>query len=142
MKKVGFTLLLLVVAFVLSACATTPATETFTATLNGTSERPNPVTTTATGAATVELKDKTMTLTGTFTNLSGAATLAHSHGPADENNTAPPLFDLTFTAATSGTLAASRTLTDAEITQLKGGQWYVNVHTGNNPGGEIRGQLK
>jgi hypothetical protein len=33
------------------------------------------------------------------------------------------------------------TLTPEQATQLLGGQWYVNIHTEANPGGEIRGQV-
>jgi hypothetical protein len=35
----------------------------------------------------------------------------------------------------------SKVLTDAQITDLEAGKWYVNVHTAANPGGEIRGQV-
>jgi hypothetical protein len=142
MQRFILVVLSLVAILGLAACGDTTSTQTFRATLNGANERPNPVTTAATGSATVELKGNDMTLTGNFTDLSGAATLAHIHGPADENSTAGPLFNLSFTAATAGTLSFSKTLTDAEVADLKAGKWYVNIHTGNNPGGEIRGQLK
>ena len=33
------------------------------------------------------------------------------------------------------------TLTDAQIKDLEAGQWYANVHTAANKGGEIRGQV-
>ncbi|MEP7029817.1 MAG: CHRD domain-containing protein, partial [Pseudolabrys sp.] len=33
------------------------------------------------------------------------------------------------------------TLTDAQEADMMAGKWYVNVHTANNKGGEIRGQL-
>jgi ABC-type amino acid transport substrate-binding protein len=146
MRQIVLLVSLALVALGLAACGATSATEKFTATLNGANERPNPVTTTtATGSATLELKDKTMTLKGTYTGLSGAAMMAHIHGPAAESGTAAVLFPLTFTegaTAGSGTLSGTATLTDAQITELKAGQWYVNLHTGNNPGGEVRGQLK
>ncbi len=143
MRQVILLVSLALVVLGLAACGAT-STQTFKATLNGQSERPNPVTTVATGSVNLELKDKVMTLTGNFTSLSGAATAAHIHGPADESNAAPPVpgITLTVTAAAAGDLSASKTLTDAEIADLKAGKWYVNVHTGNNPGGEIRGQLK
>jgi hypothetical protein len=32
-------------------------------------------------------------------------------------------------------------VTAAQVTQLKAGQYYVNVHSTTFPGGEIRGQL-
>jgi hypothetical protein len=32
-------------------------------------------------------------------------------------------------------------LTDQDIDQLRGGLWYVNVHSTLYPGGEIRGQF-
>ncbi len=38
-------------------------------------------------------------------------------------------------------VSGTATLTDAQIKDLESGQWYVNVHTAANPGGEIRGQV-
>ena len=34
------------------------------------------------------------------------------------------------------------TLTDAQIADLTGGKWYLNIHTAANRGGEIRGQVE
>ena len=36
---------------------------------------------------------------------------------------------------------ANSVLTDAQITRLRAGGYYFNVHTALNPAGEIRGQL-
>jgi hypothetical protein len=35
----------------------------------------------------------------------------------------------------------SAELTQEQAEQLMAGKWYVNVHTANNPAGEIRGQV-
>lgn len=35
----------------------------------------------------------------------------------------------------------SATITDAQKVELLAGDWYINVHTTNSPGGEIRGQV-
>jgi len=34
------------------------------------------------------------------------------------------------------------TLTDAHAADLEAGKYYVNVHTKDDPGGEIRGQVR
>lgn len=39
-------------------------------------------------------------------------------------------------------LSGRGTLTQAQSEVLERGGAYVNVHTGKNPGGEIRGQLR
>jgi CHRD domain len=158
MKKLGLLVLSLIVVFVLAACA--PAADamagedamagdammeaSYTATLAGAAEVP-PVETAATGSATIAVKGMEMTLTGTYEGLSGAAQAAHIHGPAPEGANADVLFPLTFTegaTAGSGTLSGAATLTEAQLAELTAGQWYVNVHTEANGGGEIRGQLK
>jgi hypothetical protein len=35
----------------------------------------------------------------------------------------------------------SATLTDPQAADLMKGEWYFNVHTAENKGGEIRGQM-
>lgn len=82
-----------------------------------------------------------------FTNLTGAATSLHIHGPAAVGATASPLFDLEtvhFPAAvpaTGGIIYGSVVYSPAQATSLLAGLNYVNVHTATNPNGEIRGQL-
>ena len=82
-----------------------------------------------------------------FTDLTGAATAVHIHGPAAVGASASPLFDLAllhFPAAIpakGGIIFGSVIYSASEATSLLAGLNYVNIHTGTNGGGEIRGQL-
>jgi hypothetical protein len=123
--------------------------------LTGAKERPTPVTTTATGAATFEvLPDGSVRFKVNVAGLTGA-TMAHIHsGVADSvGPIAVTLFTITTPAGPlTGTLA-SGTFTSSSI-QLPGvdldsllslmrrGRTYVNVRTQLNPNGEIRGQIE
>jgi hypothetical protein len=49
--------------------------------------------------------------------------------------------DLGIPAPWSSPQVGSATLTDDQETNLLSGDWYVNVHTLDFPGGEIRGQV-
>lgn len=131
-----------------------PDTETFTANLTGDAERPTPVTTAATGTATFTSTTSGSTTTITYsvsvTGLSGPATAAHIHGPADVNSAATPIVTLIITSTnTSGTIIAGTftatghaTIDMAALLQaLENGTTYLNVHTAANPNGEIRGQI-
>ena len=128
--------MLLVLA--LSACGASGPKTTFSATLNGASEVPA-ITTTATGSATLAVNDSTkvVTLTGSYSGLT--PTVAHVHGPAGKTATAGVVFAIT---AAGGTLSGTFTASDAQLADLRAGNWYVNVHSAANPGGEIRGQLE
>ena len=128
-----------VAALALSACG---GDNEFKATLSGGAERPNPITTNGTGSVTATLNDKTLTVNGTFSNLSAAASAAHIHGPADKENIADVVCPLTATANNGGTLTGTCTFTDAQVQALRDGKLYVNVHTSTNPTGELRGQLE
>ena len=117
----------------------------YTVDLSYTSANPAVTTaTTATGSAVVTLNEtqKTVTVTGTFQDLSGPATAAHIHGPAAIGSNAGVVVGLTATAATSGTLSLPVTpLTSAQVAAMKAGMHYINIHTAANASGEVRGQI-
>ncbi len=121
-----------------------PATP-FTASLSGAAERPNPVTTTGTGFGMFILDGNTLRFSINYSGLSGAAVAAHIHGPAGVNDSASPILSLEPYAAgplgTSGAFSGTVVISDTFKAMILAGQTYMNVHTPNNPGGEIRGQL-
>jgi len=128
-----------VVAFLLSGAARADQIN-FKADLSGASEVP-PVTSAGKGAATASLDTATKTLnwTVTYSGLSGPATAGHIHGPAAPGANAGVL--VPFIGALVSPIKGSATLTDAQISDLQAGRTYVNLHTADNKGGEIRGQL-
>ncbi|HTZ36594.1 MAG TPA: CHRD domain-containing protein [Stellaceae bacterium] len=115
------------------------AVETFHATLNGPSEVP-PVTTAATGAASVNFDPATkqVTYNVTYSGLSGPAAAAHIHCGAlpGANSGVAVAFP-----SPASPITGTATLTDAQAADLEAGKCYINVHTAANKGGEIRGQL-
>ena len=120
--------------------AASAAKKTFTGNLDGASEAPTPVTTEATGTATLTFDDQTKKLCGkiTHTGLSGAVQAAHLHegAPGAAGN---PF--VTLDPGAGSPINVNMTLDDGQITQLVTGQFYVNLHTAANAGGEIRGDM-
>ncbi len=90
-------------------------------------------------AATLDTATKTLTYTLTYSGLTGPATAAHFHGPADPGKNAGVVVPI---KPPESPAKGTATLTDDQIAQLEAGKWYVNVHTKANPGGEIRGQVQ
>ena len=109
-------------------------------TLDSKSEVP-PNTSAGTGSADVDYDSasKKLTWTLTYSGLSGPATAAHFHGPAEAGKTAG--VKVAIPNATSSPAEGSATLTDEQAADLTAGKYYINVHTAANPGGEIRGQV-
>jgi hypothetical protein len=100
----------------------------------------NSPTITGTGWVRATLDGSTLTVEGEFENLSSQATNAHIHlAPPGQHG--PVVLPLEFTQATSGTLSGTFELTDEQLSELLAMNFYVNVHTELNPGGEVRAWL-
>jgi hypothetical protein len=82
---------------------------------------------------------KKLSWTITSTGLTGAATAAHFHGPAEAGKNAGPVVPISGNLASP--IKGEATLTDAQATDLQAGKWYFNVHTAAHKDGEIRGQV-
>ncbi|HXL31926.1 MAG TPA: CHRD domain-containing protein [Bradyrhizobium sp.] len=109
-------------------------------TLDSKSEVP-PNTSAGTGTADVDYDaaSKKLTWKLTYSGLSGPATAAHFHGPAEAGKNAG--VKVPIPNATSSPAEGSAILTDEQAADLTAGKYYINVHTAANPGGEIRGQV-
>jgi hypothetical protein len=96
-----------------------------------------------TGTAVVVFDDQTgaISITGNYTGLTSVVTMAHLHGYSPAGVNSGILFDLTHTGGTAGTLTGNSVIPAGNIANVLNGLTYINVHTVNFPGGEIRGQL-
>ncbi len=118
----------------------------FTAKLTGMQEAPNPVSTKATGTGAFVLADEGNELSYeiTYTNLSSSLRFGHFHNAAI-GQARSPVRDIDFTNRNaSGSWKSSETaqpLTATFLVELLAGRIYVNVHSNNFVGGEIRGQV-
>lgn len=157
LRHLGF--LSIALALTMAACddddETGPAPERYTASLSGANESP-PVTTTASGNATFTVDGNNVNYTVTITNWPANTNVSGAHihsAPVPPATTTNPLvhFPTSGTGAigpTGGT--GTVTATDAQLTAIRAGGTYFNVHavpapgtTGgvNQPGGLIRGTV-
>ena len=92
-----------------------------------------------TADVTYETQSKKLSWKVSYSGLTGPATAAHFHGPAEPGKNAGVMIPIQNIATSPA--EGSATLTDAQAADLTAGRLYVNVHTAANPGGEIRGQV-
>jgi hypothetical protein len=134
-RNTVFAAAILSMAFPVSALAATM----YTADLKGSQEVPANA---SKGKGSAELSYDAVTRKliwkVTYASLSGPATAAHIHGPADPGKDAP--VEIKFDNP-ANPIEGSATLTDEQAKELEGGKLYVNVHTAEHKGGEIRGQV-
>ena len=82
-----------------------------------------------------------------FTDLTGAATAVHIHGPAAVGATGPLVSDLgpiTFNASQNtkgGVVIGTIAFSEPQEADLLANLDYVDIHTASNSGGDLRGQL-
>jgi hypothetical protein len=137
----GFRSVAVVAALTFTSLAARAATIYLRADMDAKSEVPAK-TSGGTGTLTANLNTDTGLLTFhvEFKDLTGPATAAHFHGPADIGVNAPPTVPITTKPLVSP-INGTATLNAIQQKDLLDGKWYFNVHTAANPGGEIRGQI-
>lgn len=96
-----------------------------------------------TGYARIVLNESAGTISYTivYRDLSSAQMASHIHAPAAIGVNAGVIISLGAAGGTAGTVTGSASITPTQIAQLRAHQGYVNVHTANFSGGEIRGQI-
>jgi hypothetical protein len=132
-------------AFGLAGCGmmsqSSSSSDTYTATLSGTQEVPA---NTSAGRGTAEVTHNksanTVSWKVTYSGVSGPVTAGHIHGPAAAGANAGVM--IPFSNVGTPTFSGQAAITPAQATELAAGRTYVNLHTAQFPGGEIRGQLR
>src|SRR5262249_38653268 len=144
----------IVAAATVAACndSTSAGSTRYVAQLNGANQVP-PLNVAGTGTATFTLTGKTLSYVVTVNGLTGNAIASHIHFGA-AGATGNIAYPFNAAAVQSGQLASgsidlaqpvsngTTSITgDSLVTLLNSSQVYVNVHTGANQAGEIRGQI-
>lgn len=114
------------------------ATGVYAATLLGDNQTPA-VSSPASGRATFNFSASSNTLDYTIitTGFTQAITAAQLQRDTDDS-----VVGSLVVGATAGTYVGSVVLSAGDVTLLQNGQLYINLATGSNPGGEIRGDVK
>lgn len=138
-------LLLTVLLSVTVFSVTVSAQQRFIAHLNGIQEVP--VNNSAgTGSCTITLNaaQTQISVSCNYTGLGSNLQAGHIHGNAAPGANAGVLFNFNPpTGNTSGTFNAGPfNVTPQQVADMRAKRWYVNLHSVNLPGGEIRGQIK
>ncbi len=115
------------------------------ASLSGVNERNTAAVTPAIGSGTFALVRDQLTLNVTYRDLLSPATASHIHGPASFLQSAGVLVGLDGLNgggySTAGGLSGTVSLVTSNLLSVIDGSTYVNFHTTNYPGGEIRGHI-
>jgi hypothetical protein len=141
-RKLFLTLAIVLSAMVFSTAAA--AQQKFTVSLHGKQEVPaNSSAGSGNCMVTLSTNETQITVECNYRNLSSNVVGAHIHDNAPVGVNGPIRFNFNHTGGTTGTIGPLVfSTTPAQIAELRTNRWYVNIHTANFPGGEIRGQVK
>lgn len=108
-----------------------------------TGQEADPVHTGASGSFSYTIDDDELCYALTVRDLSAPATAAHIH-LASRNVAGPVVVGLEVGSGTDWTIDTCTTADSAVLAAIEAnpGDYYLNVHNADFPGGEVRGQLK
>ena len=93
------------------------------------------------GNATATLNGSTVTINATFEGLGSPATIAQLHEAKYRGIHGPVIGELKVTTAATGTVTGQVSLTPEQVTSLKAGKLYVQIHSQAGPEGHLWGFL-
>ncbi|MEK6398845.1 MAG: CHRD domain-containing protein [Terriglobus sp.] len=130
----------LIAAFGLAISSSHAESIKLKAALTGADEVPaKQVSGTGTLTATLDTDTNTLKYHVEYAGLTGAVSAAHFHGPAVPGTNAKS--QVPVKAPFDSPIEGTATITAEQVKDLLDGKWYFNLHTGANPGGELRGQV-
>ena len=133
-----FKIIALLTAVLLGAVQADGALINFNFPINGDQEVPSATTpASGTGLVTLDTDTNQLAWSMTFDGLLGSETAAHFHGPAPAGANAGVQIPLLVGSPKIG----NQILSDSQEADVLAGLWYVNIHSTQFPGGEIRGQV-
>lgn len=92
------------------------------------------------GEVILTLTGNMLMVEGSFSGMSSAATAAHLHnGPPAQPG--PVVHTLDIDQSSAGDISASLELTTEQVEALRNNELYIQVHSTNNPPGELRGWI-
>ena len=92
------------------------------------------------GQVDIKLDGNTLTLSGTFSGMSSNASSAHIHnGPKAQPG--PVTFSLEVDLSTGGNISGTFELTQEQTNALRDEEFYIQIHSEDNPAGELRGWI-
>jgi len=138
----------LVAALLLVPTAAPRADTGFSCSINALQEvPPNASPATGSGFFVLDNAGTALSYSISFSNLTAPRTAEHFHSPGLPGVNAGVVRTIAGAGGTSGsdigvwTSLDAQPLTATRVAELLAGKTYVNVHTNNFPGGEIRGQI-
>ncbi len=127
----------------MSSAAAPSSVQVYVATLSPSQEVPPAANSKGTGTAEVRIDTKTNELTWkvSYSGLTGPSTAGHIHGPAAAGSNAGVVIPFPGVTPAATSAEGKATINPTQYGDLAAGLYYVNVHTAQYPGGEVRGQL-
>ena len=138
---VAVTLLLATVGFGRWSATAEANPVLFRANLDG--EQASVPSSTATGTALVTLDTETSVLAWnlSWSGFSSDVIAIHFHGPAEPGTDAIVRVELDVISGLESPSVGETTVSEAQKAEILAELWYINIHTDDSGGGEIRGQV-
>ena len=131
-------------ALLLSTAPAYAVSNTYVLTMDGAQEVPGPGDPDGSASGTITLDDGDGSISWSITySAISAPTAMHIHGPGGSAGSQANVFVSLGVAGGPGTLDSSTSTTPANVSSIFANptDFYVNIHTGDFPGGAVRGQL-